>query len=118
MTLYAIFEPKPGKSFAPAAIPEKFSWFAALLPPLFALVHGLWLELIAFIIVLVALAFAADWIGGGAATGSMVLFAIWIGFAAASIRRHGLVWRGWRHRRDIVASAADLARLNWLETSR
>jgi membrane protein implicated in regulation of membrane protease activity len=118
MTLYAIFEPKPGKAAAPAAIPEKFSWLAAILPPLFALVHGLWLELAAYVVIIVALGFAAAWIGGGAATWLYLIFALWIGFAAASIRRHALAWRGWRHRRDVVAADPDLARLNWLEHSR
>ena len=118
MTLYAIFEPKPGKAGGPDAVAERFSWFAAILPPVFALAHGLWLELLGFVVVAVALRFAAPWIGGSAAFGLYVLFVLWIGFAAASIRRHALAWRGWRHRRDIVAAAPDLARLNWLETSR
>lgn len=116
VTLFAIFDPKPGLSSAPAAIPEKFSWFAALLPPLFALVHGLWLELIGFVVALVALSFAAPWLGADATIWLYILFAVAIGFAAPGLRRHNLASRGWRHRGDRVAGDADLARLGALES--
>ncbi len=116
MTLFAIFDPKPGLSAAPAAIPEKFSWFAALLPPVFALVHGLWLELIGFVVALVALSFAAPWLGADAIIWLYILFAVAIGFAAPGLRRHNLASRGWRHRGDRVAGDADLARLGALES--
>jgi len=46
MTLYSIFEkaePKGGFDAVPVAIPEKFSWGAALFTPLYALAHGMWL---------------------------------------------------------------------------
>ncbi|KFC68673.1 hypothetical protein FF80_01626 [Devosia sp. LC5] len=116
MTLFAIFDAQAGKTLAPAAIPEKFSWFAALLPPAFALVHGLWLELIGFVVALVALSFAAPWLGADAAIWLYIVFAIAIGFSAPGLRRHSLAWRGWRHRGDRVAGDADLARLGALES--
>jgi len=115
MTLFAIFEPKDGKTKLPAAIPETFSWLAAVLPPVYALVHGLWLELIAFVVAVVLLGFATTFIGGDAAVLIYLLFALWIGLAAPSIRRHALSWRGWRHRTDLVATDPDLARLSWME---
>jgi hypothetical protein len=116
VTLFAIFDAKPGKSLAPAAIPEKFSWFAALLPPVFALVHGLWLELIGFVVALVALSFAAPWLGPDATIWLYILFAVAIGFAAPGLRRHKLAVGGWTHRGDRVAADADLARLAALES--
>lgn len=116
MTLFAIFDLRPGLSSAPAAIPEKFSWFAALLPPVFALAHGLWLELLGFVVALVALSFAAPWLGPDATIWLYVLFAVAIGFAAPGLRRHNLALRGWRHRGDRVAGDADMARLGALES--
>jgi hypothetical protein len=118
MTLYAIFTPRPGKPAAPVAVPEKFSFLAALLPPVFAIVHGLWLELIAFIVLVVALAYLGDWIGSSATAWLYLALALWCGLAAASLRRHGLAWRGWSHRGDVVASNADLARLSFLQAAR
>jgi len=115
MTLFAIFEPEPGKSRVPVAIPERFSWFAAILPPLYALAHGLWLELVGYVVVVAGLVLAGPYIGDDAAFWLYVLFAAWIGFAAPSIRRHAFAWRGWRHRRDLVAADSDLARLTWME---
>lgn len=111
MTLYAIYDPKPGQSDLPAAIPERFSWLAALLPPLFLMRHGLWLELLAWVLKLVALVLLSRVIGGDAAFALYLLAAIWLGFAASGLRRHALSWRGWQHRQDRVALSADLAQL-------
>ena len=111
MTLYAIFDPKPGRPDLPAAIPEKFSWLAAVLPPVFLAMHGLWLELLAFVLKVVALVVLSVFIGGGAAFLLYVLASIWLGFAAPGLRRHALAWRGWSHRGERVALSADMAQL-------
>ena len=111
MTLYAIYDPKPGKSDLPAAIPERFSWFAAILPPLFLLAHRLWLELIGFVVAVAALILLSAFIGDDAAFLLYLLGAAWLGFAAAGMRRHALQWRGWTHRGSRVAPSADIAQL-------
>jgi hypothetical protein len=113
VTLFAIYSRQPA---APAAIPETFSWTAFLLPPVFALVHGLWLELIAFVVAVIALGFAATILGGSATFWLYALFALWIGFAAPSLRRQALHRGGWHHRGDRVAAAPDLATLSFLES--
>lgn len=110
MTLYAIFDPKPGKTDLPVAIPEKFSWLAAVLPPVFLLAHGLWLETLAFVLGVVALVVISGFVGGVAGL-LYLLGALWLGFAAPSLRRQGLVWRGWVARSARVAASADLAQL-------
>ena len=112
MTLYAIFDPKPGRPDLPAAIPEKFSWLAAILPPVFLMAHGLWVELVAWLLKVVALVVLSGFIGGDAAFWLYVLGAVWLGFAAAGLRQHALAWRGWRHRGTRVALSADLAQLD------
>ena len=111
MTLYAIFDPKPGKTDLPAAIPEAFSWFAALLPPFFLLAHGLWLELVAWVVAVLALMVLSGFIGDDAAFALYLLGAAWLGFAASGFRRHALQWRGWSHRGERVAVSADMAQL-------
>jgi len=114
MTLYAIFDPKPGRRDLPASIPEKFSWFAAILPPVFLVSHGLWLELVAWLLKVVALVVLSGFIGGDASCALYLLVAIWFGFAAPGFRRHALQWRGWTHRGERVAVSADLAQLEAL----
>lgn len=115
MTLYAIYDPEPGKPDLPAVIPEAFSWFAAILPPVFLAVHGLWLELAAWLLKVVALAALSLVIGGDAAFALYLLVAIWFGFAAPGFRRHALKWRGWSHRGERVATSADLAQLEAMQ---
>ena len=114
MTLYAIFDPKPGRPKLPAAIPEKFSWLAAVLPPVFLAMHGLWLELVAWALKVVALVVLSAFIGGAAFL-LYVLASIWFGFAAPGFRRHALHWRGWTHRGERVALSADMAQLEAIQ---
>lgn len=115
MTLYAIFDPKPGKPDLPAAIPEKFSWLAALLPPVFLAVHGLWLELVAWLLAVVALIVLSGFIGDEAAFLLYVLGSVWLGLAASGLRQHALAWRGWTHRGERVALSADMAQLEAIQ---
>ena len=115
MTLYAIYDPKPGRPDLPAAIPETFSWLAAVLPPVFLAVHGLWLELVAWMLKVVALVVLSAFIGDAAACLLYVLASVWFGFAAPGLRRHALAWRGWTHRSERVALSADMAQLEALQ---
>ena len=111
MTIYTIFDPKPGKADLPAAVPEQFSWLAAILPPVFLLLHGLWLETLAWGLGVAALLVVTPFIGDGAAFWLYVLGAIWLGLSAPGLRRHALHWRGWRYRGERIAADADLAQL-------
>lgn len=67
MTVYSIFE-KPQETAAknrapvvmpPVAVADRFSWFAALFPPVFALFNGLWLLLIFWVALVALLAYVA-----------------------------------------------------------
>jgi len=115
MTLYAIFDPRPGRRELPEAVPEKFSWLAAILPPVFLLAHGLWLETVAWLLKVVALVVLSRFIGDDAASLAYVIGAVWLGFAAPGLRRHALQWRGWRHRGERVAVSAQMAQLEALQ---
>jgi hypothetical protein len=117
MTLYSIFE-KPQATAAsqrgPVAVPERFSWMAMLLPPLFALLNGLWLLLVFWVALVIGLAYAARIIGADAAFWLYVVVALFLGFEAPSFRRDGLLFRGYQWRGDVVAAAEDLAQRDYL----
>jgi hypothetical protein len=114
VTLYSIFDRENAEPEAPAAVPEKFSWFAALLPPVFGLAHGLWLELLGFVVTVALIAGASLWLGAAAGFWLYVLFAVLIGLEAPSLRRAGLKRKGWTYRTELVAEAGDLAQVEWL----
>jgi hypothetical protein len=116
MTIYAVFD--RDATGAPAVVPDRFSWLAALLPPLFALLHGLWLELVVYVIAVVLLGAAAPTFGGTAIFWIYVAFALWIGFEAPAMRRSALRRRGWRFRSDIVAASSDMAELEGFRSRR
>ena len=112
MTLYSVYE-RP--SDAPTAVADRFSWSAALLPPVHALVHGLWLLLVLWVVGTVAIAASSIVIGGEAAFWLYVLFAILIGFEAASFRRVKTAKRGGLYRTEVVATGEDLALVDYLK---
>lgn len=112
MTLYSVFE--RADEIAPVVVPEKFSWAAAILPPVYALYHGLWLGLFLYILAVAAIVVASLWIGGEAGFWLYVLLAVLGGFEAAGFRRGKLKRKGWTYRSDVVAAAPDLAQRDWL----
>jgi Protein of unknown function (DUF2628) len=78
-------------------IKDGFHWLAALVPALWLLVKGLWLELVIFLVGASALAWALEAIGV-TPTASGVLFIIvqiLIGFEASTIYGVALERRGW-----------------------
>jgi hypothetical protein len=122
MTVYSIFEKPQEKAAknrapgpaAPVAVPERFSWTAAILPPLFAVLNGLWLLLAFWIALVVGLAYVGRVIGDDAAFWLYVLVAVFMGFEAPAFRRDGLLARGFVWRGDIVSAGEDLATRDYL----
>lgn len=112
MTLYSVYQ---RQGDAPTAVADRFSWFAALLPPVHALVHGLWLLLVIWAVGAVAIAGSSLLVGGEAAFWLYVLFATLIGIEAASFRRVKTARRGGRYRTEIVAAGEDLALVDYLK---
>jgi hypothetical protein len=117
VTLYSVFDRTSGLS-EPVAVPDRFSWFAAILPPLYMLRHGLWLALLGFFVIVVALSFLSLVVGDGATFWLYVLTAILFGFEAGTLRRAKLWRRGLSYRTDIIAGGADLAEVEWLKGRR
>jgi uncharacterized membrane protein len=112
VTLYSVYE-RPND--APTAVADRFSWLAALLPPVHALIHGLWLLLAIWVVGTVAIAGASLLIGGDAAFWLYVLFVTLIGFEATSFRRVKTARRGGLYRTEIVAAGEDLALVDYLK---
>jgi hypothetical protein len=106
VALYSVYA-RPGA--VPVLVGDRFSWLAALLPPAYAIVHGLWLSLLGWIVGAVALVVLGQWVGGAAAFWLYVLSAVLIGFEAPALRRRKLGRRGWLWRGDMVAPDEDLA---------
>lgn len=112
MTLYSVYE-RP--SDAPIAVADRFSWSAALLPPVHALLHGLWLLLGVWVLGTLAIIALSVLVGGEAAFWLYALFAALIGFEAASFRRVKAAKRGGLYRTEIVAAGEDLALVDYLK---
>ena len=113
MTLYSVFDRRLDE--APAVVPDRFSWFAALLPPVWAIAHGLWLVLIGYVLAVVLLGVAAIYVGEEAAFWLYVLFVLLIGFEASNLRRRALRRRNFVYRSELVAAAEDLAQVEWMK---
>jgi hypothetical protein len=112
VTLYSVYE-RPND--APTAVADRFSWSAALLPPVHALVHGLWLLLVLWVVGTVAIIASSVVIGGEAAFWLYVLFATLIGFEASSFRRVKTGKRGAEYRTEVIAADEDLALVDYLK---
>lgn len=113
MTLYAVYD-KQGEP-APQVVAEKFSWLAFLLPPVFTLVHGLWLSFFAVVSIVLLVILSSAVIGDDAAGVLYLALAVFFGFEASALRGAALRRRGYGHAADIVASGPDLAAVTWLE---
>jgi len=112
VSLYSVYA---RQSEGPVAVADRFSWSAALVPPVHALVHGLWLLLAGWVfatVVIVALSFV---IGGEAAFWLYVLLAILIGFEAPAFRRVKTAKTGGDYQGDYVAQGEDFALVEYLK---
>jgi Protein of unknown function (DUF2628) len=110
MTTYMVFEPPADRGDRAARaerivfVPDRFSWGAFLLAPLWILWRRLWLVFVAYLIVMAAvtvgLRFAGVALGARFLVGALI--ALLVGFEAANLRRSALLRAGWRERGTIV----------------
>jgi hypothetical protein len=116
VTLFALYQSVDDPTAIPEVVSERFSWFAALLPPMHALIHRHWDSMGLFVVGLGTALLTARFMGGDAGFWLYVLIAIAFGFAAPGAERRAL------HRRNFIplghrlAADADLARLAVLES--
>lgn len=117
MSIYTVYEP-PLKAHESAPDPERFvfvrdgfSFWAFLLAPWWMLRHRLWLALVCYVILAVALSVALRLIGASAAVTVVAgaLFSLLVGFEAATLRRFGLARRGWRNVGIVVGDDVEAA---------
>jgi hypothetical protein len=110
VTVYSVYEREDD---APIAVADRFAWSAALLPPVHALVHGLWLMLAVWLVGTLAIVALGLWVGAEAALWLYVLFTILLGFEASTFRRLKAARRG-TYRGEMIATAEDLALVEYL----
>jgi Protein of unknown function (DUF2628) len=117
MSIYTVYEP-PLKAHESAPDPERFvfvrdgfSFWAFLLAPWWMLRHRLWLALVCYVILAVALSVALRLIGTSATVAIIAgaLFSLLVGFEAATLRRFGLARRGWRNVGIVVGDDVESA---------
>jgi hypothetical protein len=113
MTLYSVFDRRQNE--APEVVPDRFSWFAALLPPVFAIVHRLWLPLVVWLVLVVAIGLLGVVLGPDMGFWTYILLSAFIGFEAGALRRRGLRRRGYLYRSELIAAAPDLAQVDWMK---
>jgi hypothetical protein len=112
VSLYSVYALE---SDGPVAVADRFSWSAALVPPVHALVHGLWLLLAFWVVGTVAIGVLSLWIGGEAAFWLYVLMAILIGFEAPAFRRVKTAKTGGDYQGDYVALGEEFALVEYLK---
>jgi hypothetical protein len=105
MSIYAVYEP-PLKPHESSSDPERFvfirdgfSFWAFLLTPLWMLRYRLWLALVGYVILVVALMVGLRLMTAPATVTTVVgvLLSLLVGFEAATLRRFTLSRRGWRN---------------------
>ena len=116
MPLFEIMMPRAGGDLAQTTVlADRFSWGAALVPPVWALYHGLWLESFGWIVLTVLIVVAGLFLGGATAFWLYVLLALWLGFAASDLRMAALKRRGSVPVGTRIAEDEYLAERDWIE---
>lgn len=91
MTIFNAYQ--SAKSGETICLPDRFDWFAFLVPPVWAIAHQLWRELAVMIVGLIVLALAAGYF-------DLPFFALylagalWLGIEAHQIHGRALLRRG------------------------
>jgi hypothetical protein len=106
MRVYTVHEPPASSGAAgPVLVREGFSWAALLFGPLWALAHRLWLEALAWFLLVLLAGLLSPWFGPWAAIGLQFLLAA----EARNLRRWALRRRGWTEAAVVAAPTEPLA---------
>jgi Protein of unknown function (DUF2628) len=116
MPIYTVHAPTADSAGFAAAdsfafVRDGFHFWAAFLGPLWLAWHRLWLALIGWIVVMIAIDLGMARLGasGSAIFFTNVLIALLMGFEASSIRRWTLSRRNWRQLDIVVADGEESA---------
>jgi hypothetical protein len=123
MSIYTVHEP-PAQADQSQPDPERFvfvrdgfSFWAFLLAPLWMLRHRLWLVLVGYAVVIVALQFGLRLLGASAAVTALagLLVSLLVGFEAATLRRFTLARRRWTNVGIVVGDDLESAERRFFE---
>jgi hypothetical protein len=115
MAVYTVHQP-PLKKYEAAPDPVRFafvrdgfSFWAFLFGPLWMLRHRMWLVLLGYIVVVIAMQVGVRLVGAprGAAAFAIFMLALLVGMEAGTLRRFTLGRRRWRNLGTIVGSDRD-----------
>jgi hypothetical protein len=116
MSSYTVYEPPLQGEGEPhpdrfVFVRDGFVWSAFLFAPVWMLRYRLWLALLLYIAVLIAISLAANWLrlSGGTIAAINFFVALLIGFEAATLRRRALVRRKWANIGVVVGDDLELA---------
>jgi hypothetical protein len=124
MAIYTVHEPPP-RAGETAADPEGFvlvrdgfSFWAFLLTPLWMLRHRLWLALLVYAFVMIAMQVGLRSIGTSPTVMLVVgtLVAFLVGLEAATLRRFALARRRWKNLGIVVADDLEAAERRFFDT--
>jgi Protein of unknown function (DUF2628) len=124
MAIYTVHQP-PLKKYESAPDPDRFvfvrdgfSLWPMVFGPLWMLRHRMWLVLIGYIAVVVALYFALRFVGasGSTATVAGLLVALLIGIEAGTLRRFTLGRRRFRNLGVVVADDREMAERRFFDS--
>ncbi len=124
MVVFTVYEP-PNVARDPidratqlVFVKDGFTWLAAIVPALWFLVKGLWLELALFLAGAALLTWGIEAAGATSELSGVVLLIIQIviGFEAALIHSTALERRGWRYVGTVTGRNQDQAERRFFET--
>ena len=121
MAIYAVYCP-PGTTptETPEAlrfVPERPSFWAFVLPPIWLLAHRLWFGLLFWLVAVAALAWLYGLMPAAPATFVMLLFWLWFAFAARDIEQATLARAGWTLAGLVEAPNRDAAERRFFEAA-
>ncbi len=124
MVVFTVYEPpnvardRLDRAAALVFVKDGFSWLAMLVPALWFLVKGLWLELILFLSAAALLTWGIEAAGAAAPLSGMLLLIaqIVIGFEAGAIHGAALERRGWSMVGTVTGRDQDQAERRFFET--
>lgn len=119
MAIYTVHAPPTANAPIEAAerlviIEEGFSFGAFLVPPLWLLVHRLWVPLAGWIAAVALFVAVGRFAGSGTAILLYALVALWLGLEARQIRRWSLEASGWHFIGLVEAGDLDAAERRFL----
>ncbi len=125
MATFLVFEPADGKRTQSTAervvfLREKFSPWAFILTPFWLLFYRLWLPLLIWLVVFVAINWIGSWLGFGpyAAMAASFFPSILFGMEAVNLRARRLLRTGFRDAGVVIADDVETAERKFFESWR